>query len=69
MKNKGLTDDIVIAAISSHEIDYDLLSTDNFNEFFVNRATKLLNRIERATGKPIAGRDSEETIKAFGGAL
>ena len=69
MKNKGLTDDIVIAAISSHEIDYDLLSTDNFNEFFVNRATKLLNRIERATGKPIAGRDSEETIEAFGGAL
>lgn len=69
MKNKGLTDDIVIAAISSHEIDYDLLSTDNFNEFFVNRATKLLNRIERATGKPIAGRDSKETIEAFGGAL
>lgn len=69
MKNKGLTDDIVKAAISSHEIDYELLLTDNFDEFLVNRATKLLNRIEQATGKTIAGRDSEETIEAFGGVL
>lgn len=69
MKNKGLTDEVVVAAISSHEIDYELLSTDKFDEYFVNRAKKLLNRIEQATGKQITGRDSEETIEAFGGAL
>ena len=69
MKNKGLTDEVIVAAISSHEIDYELLSTDKFDEYFVNRAKKLLNRIEQATGKQITGRDSEETIEAFGGAL
>lgn len=66
MKNKGLEDDVVIAAISSHKIDYDLLSTDNFDAYFVDRAIKILNRIEKATGKTISGRDSDETIKEFG---
>jgi hypothetical protein len=66
MKNKGLSDELVVSAISSHKIDYHLLSTDNFNGYFVDRAKKMLDRIEKATGKTIAGRDSEETIKEFG---
>ena len=69
MKNKGLSDDIVMSAISSHKIDYELLSTDNFDKYFIDRAKRLLNRIELATGKRITGRDSEETIEAFGGDL
>ena len=69
MKNKGLSDEMVVAAITSHKIDYELLSTDNFDEYFVDRAIKLLNRIEKATGKAISGRDSEETVKEFGCSL
>ena len=69
MKNKGLSDDQVVNAISSHKINYVLLAADDFDAYFVDRATKLLNRIEKATGKSIAGRDSEETIREFGVAL
>ena len=69
MKNKGLSDEQVISAITSHKVDYDLLAADDFDAYFVDRAIKLLNRIEKATGKSISGRDSEETIKEFGQAL
>ena len=69
MKNKGLSDDQVVNAISSHKINYVLLAADDFDAYFVDRAIKLLNRIEKATGKSIAGRDSEETIREFGVAL
>lgn len=40
--------------------------SDNFDAYFVNRAIKLLNRIEKSTAKSIARRDSEETIHEFG---
>lgn len=66
MRNKGLTEEQVVSAITSHKINFDLLSTDSFDEYFVDRAIKLLDRIEKATGKAISGRDSEETIKEFG---
>ena len=66
MRNKGLTNELVVSAITSHKINFDMLSTDNFDEYFVDRAIRLLDRIEKATGKAIAGRDSEETIKEFG---
>lgn len=66
MRNKGLTEELVVSAISSHKINFDLLSTDSFDEYFVDRAIRLLDRIEKATGKTISGRDSEETIKEFG---
>ena len=66
MRNKGLTDELVVSAITSHKIDFDLLSTDSFDKYFVDRAIRLLDRIEKATGKAISGRDSEETIKEFG---
>ena len=69
MKNKGLNDEMVSAAITSHRVDYELLMTDSFEEYFIDRAIKLLDRIELATGKKISGRDSEETIKEFGAAL
>ena len=66
MRNKGLTEELVVSAITSHKINFDLLSTDSFDEYFVDRAIRLLDRIEKATGKTISGRDSEETIKEFG---
>ena len=66
MKNKGLTDEKIVEAITSHMVDFELLATNRFDDYFIDRAKKLLSRIEKATGKNIAGRDSDETIEAFG---
>ena len=57
---------MVATAISSHKVDYNLLVTDQFDAYFIDRAIKLLDRIEIATGKKISGRDSEETKKEYG---
>ncbi|HOO52069.1 MAG TPA: DUF262 domain-containing protein [Alphaproteobacteria bacterium] len=53
----------------SHLIDPYLIRSDDFFNFIQDRAKLLLNTIEDATGKAIAGRDSEEVVKAFGGTL
>ena len=55
--------------LDSHEIEPELLRTDDFDGFLHNRGRRLLNLIEKATGKQVAGRDSEETVQAFGRAL
>jgi len=55
--------------ISSHFIDMEQLKTDNFNDYFADRAKALLDLISDAMGKTIANRDSEETIAAFGKSL
>ena len=66
MKNKGLDEEMIVSAISSHKVNYEYLSKNMFDEYFVDRAKRLLDRIEVAMGKNISGRDSEETIKEFG---
>lgn len=55
--------------LRSHLIDPGLLRADDFGGFLRDRASRMLDAIERATGKPVQGRDSEETIKEFGGPL
>ena len=57
------------ARIESHLIDYDALAADDFDAYFIDRAKKLLDAIERAMGKAVPDRDSEETIKRFGETL
>ena len=52
--------------LSSHWIDMDDCTTDDFEKFIIHRAGKILDAIATATGKPISGRDSEEVIKTFG---
>lgn len=69
MANKGLTEEQMRRAISSHKIDFDLLSSDNFDGFITDRAIRLLDRIEVAMGKAVSGRDSEDTINTFGSKL
>lgn len=63
---KGLPEDVVRNAIESHKINPDYLIADDFDNYFVDRAIRLLNRIERAMGKRISGRDSDEVIREFG---
>ena len=55
--------------IESHLIDYDALSADDFDTYFIDRAKKLLTIIEKAMGKKVADRGSEQTINAFGKSL
>lgn len=69
MANKGLTQLQMRQAIESHKIDFDKLNSDDFDAFIIDRAIRLLDRIELAMGKNIDGRDSDETIKAFGTSL
>lgn len=70
VKGEGQIDDAELRArIESHLIDYDALAADDFDTYFIDRAKKLLDAIERAMGKAVPDRDSEETIKRFGEAL
>lgn len=69
MFNKGLKNQEVRDAIESHKINYELLKDNNFNSFIIDRAKKLLDRISKAIGKNVSGRDSDETIKTFGSSL
>ena len=51
---------------TSHWIDMDDCIADNFEQFIINRAKKILDAISSATGKPISGRDSDEVKQKFG---
>jgi len=55
--------------LESHLITPELLRTDAFSDFLRDRATRLLDLIDQATGKQLSGRDSEETLEAFGAPL
>ena len=55
--------------IETHWIDHTLLRSDEFHQFIIDRAKRLLNAIETATGRTISGRDSEEVKQEFGAAL
>ena len=68
-KVEGLTEEDLKDRIESHKINYDALVSDNFDEYFIDRAKKLLFMIENAMGKPISDRGSETTIQQFGVSL
>nr|WP_278582643.1 DUF262 domain-containing protein [Prevotella denticola] len=55
--------------VETHLIDHDLLRSDDFQDFIIDRAKKLLNAIEAATGRTISGKDSDEVQQAFGDSL
>ena len=52
-----------------HWIDHDLLRNNEFQDFIIDRAKKLLSAIEQATGRTISGKDSEEVKQTFGNSL
>lgn len=55
--------------LASHVIPVSALRGDDFDGFIRLRAAALLGLIEQATGKTVSGRDSEDTVKAFGASL
>ena len=69
MANKGLSDPQIDAALESHMVNPILLRSDDFFPYVTDRATRILNCIEKAMGKAVSGRDSEETKREFGQAI
>lgn len=55
--------------VETHLINPNLLRNDNFDDYFIDRARKLLSAIESATGRTISGKDSDEVKKSFGASL
>ena len=55
--------------LHSHGIPVAELRRDDFDGFIRQRAILLLDMIESAMGKAVSGRDSDETMMAFGASL
>lgn len=55
--------------LSTHCVPVAALRANDFESFMQQRASTLLGLIEAAIGKAVPGRDSEETIEAFGASL
>jgi hypothetical protein len=68
-RNKQVPPAALDGFLASHLIPVVELRSDAFDGFIRVRASALLRLIEESTGKAVSGRDSEETVKAFGGAL
>ncbi len=68
-REKQIDADTLDSFLASHAIPVAQLRGDAFDEFIRLRANALLGLVEAATGKQISGRDSQETINAFGQAL
>ena len=55
--------------LEQHFIDAELCRADNFDAFIVDRAEKILDAVEKLTGRKVDGRDSPEIKKLFGASL
>lgn len=55
--------------VETHWINSSLMRVNNFNDYFIERAKKLLSAIESATGRTISGKDSDEVKEKFGASL
>ena len=58
--------DVLDLYLETHWLDVNACRSDDFQEHIINRAKMLLDAIEKATGKTISGRDSEDVVNAFG---
>lgn len=69
LANHNVDEDDLDKHLKTHLVSPQLLKSDEYDDFILDRSKKLLNLIEKAMGKAVVGRDSEETINAFGEAL
>ena len=70
IETKGqVTSSDLDAYVETHWINSYLLRNDMFDDYIIDRAKRILNAIEKATGKSISGRDSDDTISKFGQSL
>ena len=61
--------DVLNSYIESHMVNVDFCRSNDFDSYFIDRAKHILDAIERAMGKPISGRNSDEVKEAFGAEL
>jgi hypothetical protein len=52
-RQAGIENDRMESILASHVIESEALETDDFDTFFAKREAALLNRIEKAMGKPV----------------
>lgn len=62
IRNHSAHEDDLKAALVSHQIDIESIFTDDFDTYFEKRRNALLDLIERATGKPVSGREEFVSI-------
>lgn len=68
-KVNGLSEELLKSRIESHLVNYEYLVNDDFDNYFIDRAKKLLDLIEKAMGKVVSDRASEDVKEQFGKAL
>lgn len=68
-KNHGVDPGRLDEIVTTHRIAAGLLRADDFDGFIRDRAGQLLDLVEKAMGKAIAGRDADEVVEAFGAPL
>lgn len=68
-KDSKVSQDRLGEILESHMADLALVRGDDYSAFLADRACKLLDLIEKAMGKPVFGRDSEEVVQVFGKSL
>lgn len=68
-EKKGVLRDTLDSCLLSHAIPVEELRQNAFDDFIRQRAILLLDMIETAMGKAVSGRDSDETVMAFGAKL
>lgn len=69
VEGKGVNRGIVDGWLSTHLIPVSELRADAYDAFLRERARLLLDVIEARMGKPVLGRDSDATVREFGGDL
>lgn len=68
-KNHNMEHDRLDKIIESHQAEPQYMRADEFDEFIIDRAIRLLDLIHSATGKAISGRDADEVVAEFGRSL
>ena len=64
-----VTSTVLDGYLKSHFLNVSYCRNDDFDAHIIDRAKQLLTLIEKATGKTISGKNSEEVISAFGAEL
>ena len=68
-KKRAVSPEDLDGYVETHWINHNLLRDDDFQNFIIDRAEKLLRAIEQATGRTISGKDSDEVQQGFGASL
>lgn len=69
MKQAQISEDELKLRVESHLVNYEYFIHDNFDSYYIDRAKAILKVIERAMGKNVADKSSDQTIKTYGCSL